>query len=244
MSCGSPSNTGPRSTTSFHRYNFGCCGGSVIALHVRVGVEASSLTSPTSSTAPRSLLYPPRTMHGKCIPPFMDRRSRPCGYYRGEGRRRDAALTVDRYRMPRGAVLKDLTRRSDARGLLQACGFLLLFLATTTIAFLLFRAHLWVPILFCFLTWNNPIHFRASHVLHHQFTVIRGTDKEIAQGPVAEKLNWKNAIFWFTFDLSAFFRFFGRNLLHAAGDGGADVFHWDALFPEDDPRRRRQTRTP
>ena len=40
----------------------------------------------------------------------------------------------------------------------------------------------------------------------------------------------------------AFFRFFGTNLLHAAGDGDADVFHWDPLFPEDDPRRRQMIR--
>jgi len=38
--------------------------------------------------------------------------------------------------------------------------------------------------LFCFLTWNNPVHFRASHMLHHQLTVHRGRDKEVIQVPV------------------------------------------------------------
>jgi fatty acid desaturase len=192
-------------------------------------------------------------------------------------------MTVDWYRSPIDReVLKDLTRRSDLRGLVQAGGFLLMFLATTAGSWLLFRAHAWGAMvaacyvhsvlfrflsqaaavhelshgtsfrtkalneffykLFCFLTWNNPVHFRASHMLHHQFTVIRGTDKEIVQGPVAEKLNLKNLLFWLTIDVPAFFRFFGTNLLHAAGDGDADVFHWDPLFPPDDPRRRQMIR--
>ena len=38
--------------------------------------------------------------------------------------------------------------------------------------------------LFCFLTWNNPVHFRASHALHHQYTVYREVDKEVIQEPV------------------------------------------------------------
>ena len=52
---------------------------------------------------------------------------------------------------------------------------------------------------FCFLSWSNPVHFRASHAYHHQFTVYRGVDLEVIQGPVSQKLNWKNMIFWFTF---------------------------------------------
>jgi fatty acid desaturase len=38
--------------------------------------------------------------------------------------------------------------------------------------------------LFCFLTWNNPVHFRASHMLHHQFTAYVGRDKEVILEPV------------------------------------------------------------
>lgn len=190
---------------------------------------------------------------------------------------------VDWYRTPLDReILKELTRRSDFRGLLQVCGFLAMFLATTAGSFILFRMHAWVAMavacyvhgmlfrflsqaaavhelshgtafktrslneffykLFCFLTWNNPVHFRASHMLHHQFTVIRGVDKEIVQGPVAEKLNWMNLFFWFTVDVPAFLRFFGTNFLHAAGDGDADVFHWDPLFAEGDPRRAQMIR--
>ncbi len=196
---------------------------------------------------------------------------------------RRSTPAVDWYRTPLDrAVLKDLTRRSDLRGLLQSGGFLLMFLSTSVGSWLLFRAHLWVAMvaacyvhgmlfrfmsqaaavhelshgtafatrglneifykLFCFLTWNNPVHFRASHKVHHQFTVIRGVDKEIVQGPVAEKLNAKNMLFWLTFDVPAFLRFFGTNFLHAAGDGDADVFHWDPLFAEGDPDRARMIR--
>jgi len=39
--------------------------------------------------------------------------------------------------------------------------------------------------LFCFLTWNNPVHFRASHMLHHRFTAYVGLDKEVILEPCA-----------------------------------------------------------
>ncbi len=193
------------------------------------------------------------------------------------------APSVDWYRTPLSReVLRELTKRSDLRGLLQAGGFVLMYLATATVSYVLFRMHAWAAMvvacyvhgmlfrfmsqaaavhelshgtafrtrwlnelfyrLFCFLTWNNPIHFRGSHVLHHQFTMIRGVDKEVVQGPVADKLNWKNLLFWFTVDIPAFLRFFGTNCLHAAGDGDADVFQWDPLFPEGDPRRQQMIR--
>ncbi len=96
--------------------------------------------------------------------------------------------------------------------------------------------------LFSFLTWNNPVHFRASHALHHQYTVHRGVDKEVVQGPVMERISLKNLIFWFTLDIPHFLRFVGLNFQHAAGDGEADYFFWDPLFPPDDPRRREMIR--
>ncbi len=96
--------------------------------------------------------------------------------------------------------------------------------------------------LFCFLTWNNPVHFRASHMLHHQLTVFRGRDKEVIQGPVAEKLNWVNCLSWLTFDFKAFARFMRVNILHALGRADADYFFWDPLFAKDDPRRAAMCR--
>jgi len=91
--------------------------------------------------------------------------------------------------------------------------------------------------LFCFLTWNNPVHFRASHMLHHQLTVHRGRDKEVIQVPVAEKLNWVNLLSWLTFDFKWCALLTRVNILHALGRGEVDYFSWDPLFPEGDPRR-------
>ena len=93
--------------------------------------------------------------------------------------------------------------------------------------------------LFCFLTWNNPVHFRASHILnHHPYTVHRGLDREVIQGPVKEKLNWVNILSWLTFDWSWFALFMRVNVLHALGNADADFFFWNPLFPKDDPRRK------
>ena len=96
--------------------------------------------------------------------------------------------------------------------------------------------------LFCFLTWNNPVHFRASHMLHHQHTVHRGADKEVIQGPVAEKMNWVNYISWLTFDFKWFALFLRVNVLHALGRGDVDYFSWDPLFTPEDPRRKAMCR--
>ena len=93
--------------------------------------------------------------------------------------------------------------------------------------------------LFSFLTWNNPVHFRASHILnHHQFTLYRGRDKEVIQVPVKEKLNPAAIVSWLTFDWAWFANVMRANVLHALGNGDADFFNWDPLFPKDDPRRK------
>ena len=91
--------------------------------------------------------------------------------------------------------------------------------------------------LFCFLTWNNPVHFRASHMLHHQFTAYRGLDKEVILEPVRVLMNWKNYIAWFTFDYTWFWALVKTTVLHAFGNADADFFAWDPLFEKGDPRR-------
>jgi fatty acid desaturase len=96
--------------------------------------------------------------------------------------------------------------------------------------------------LFCFLTWNNPVHFRASHALHHQYTVHRGIDLEVLQGPVAEKLNFWNLLFWFTFDAPWFWNLLRAAVLHALGRTDADYFAWKPLMKDEDPRRRSMIR--
>ena len=95
---------------------------------------------------------------------------------------------------------------------------------------------------FCFLSWSNPVHFRASHAYHHQFTVYRGVDLEVIQGPVSQKLNWKNMIFWFTFNAPQFWRWMKVTFLHAAGRQEADYFSWAPLFDRNDSRRRPMMR--
>lgn len=95
---------------------------------------------------------------------------------------------------------------------------------------------------FCFFTWNNPVHFRASHTYHHLYTVYRGQDKEVIKEPVKTLMNWPNYISWFTFDYSWFWTLVKTTVLQAFGNGDADFFSWDPLFPKDDPKRKAMVR--
>ena len=96
--------------------------------------------------------------------------------------------------------------------------------------------------LFCFLTWNNPVHFRASHVYHHQFTVYEGQDKEVMKFPIRDHMNWRNYISWFTFDYAWFWTLVNTTVRHAFGNADADFFKWDPLFQQGDPRRAAMVR--
>jgi fatty acid desaturase len=96
--------------------------------------------------------------------------------------------------------------------------------------------------LFCFLTWNNPVHFRASHAYHHQDTLHRGIDLEVSQIPVAEKLNARNLFLWFTFDAPWCWLLVRTAFRHAFADDRADYFGWKPLFDRDDPRRKAMFR--
>jgi fatty acid desaturase len=94
--------------------------------------------------------------------------------------------------------------------------------------------------LFSFLTWNNPVHFKASHIAnHHQYTVYVGRDKEVSQVPVKEKLNFVNIASWCIFDFKWFATFVRANFAHAFGNTDVDFFGWDPLLPKDDPRRKQ-----
>ncbi len=96
--------------------------------------------------------------------------------------------------------------------------------------------------LFCFLTWNNPVHFRASHVYHHQFTVYRGQDKEVTKEPIRTLLNGPSFVSWLTFDFAWFWMLVKTTVLHAFGNADADFFQWDPLFAKGDPRRAAMCR--
>ena len=185
---------------------------------------------------------------------------------------------IDWYRTPIDKdLLRRLTARSDAQGLLQAGSFVLIFAATISLVLFFYLRRLWIPMaaacylhclffsflgmqtavhelshftpfkskwlneifhhLFCFLSWNNPVHFRASHMLHHQYTLHRGLDKEV----MPEKLAFTglDAVSWFLFDFGWFKMIMFPTIAHFLGKADADFFFWDPLFPAGDKRRRQ-----
>jgi len=91
--------------------------------------------------------------------------------------------------------------------------------------------------LFCFLTWNNGIHFRASHMKHHQLTVHRGLDKEVVLEPM--NFTWLDYASWFTFDFKKFKMYMFPFISHFFGKADVDFFSWDPLFPADDRHRKQ-----
>ena len=68
--------------------------------------------------------------------------------------------------------------------------------------------------LFCFLTWNNPVHFRASHLLHHQNTVHTGRDKEVVLAPISLGRNYWNMNFHIEHHMYAAVPFHNLRKLH------------------------------
>jgi fatty acid desaturase len=185
---------------------------------------------------------------------------------------------IDWYRTPIDKdLLRRLTERSDAQGLLQVGSILLIFVATAYLSYFFFARRLWAPMvaaaylhcvfhgfigmqaavhelshgtpfrtkwlneafygLFCFLSWNNPVHFRASHMLHHKYTLHRGLDKEV----IAEKLAFTrlDVTSWFLFDFRWFKLLLFPTVAHVFGQADADFFFWDPLFPAGDERRGR-----
>jgi fatty acid desaturase len=185
---------------------------------------------------------------------------------------------IDWYRTPIDKdQLRQLTVRSDIRGLLQAGSFLLIYTATVYFSYLFFVRQLWLAMaavcylhcmfhgfvgmeaavhelshwtpfktkwlndifyyLFCFLTWNNSVHFRVSHMKHHQFTLHKGLDKEVVLEPIS--LNWVDYVSWFTFDFKKFKMYMFPNMGNFFGNGDADPFFWNPLFPPGDKRRKQ-----
>ncbi|WP_076591585.1 fatty acid desaturase [Herminiimonas arsenitoxidans] len=57
--------------------------------------------------------------------------------------------------------------------------------------------------LFAFLSWNNPIYFRASHIRHHQKTVFTAHDSEVR---LPQTLRYTDWIWSLTFDVPAAYR--------------------------------------
>jgi fatty acid desaturase len=90
---------------------------------------------------------------------------------------------------------------------------------------------------FSFLTWNNGLHFRVSHMKHHQYTVHRGLDKEVVLEPI--NYNLLDYVSFLTFDFKKFKMYVFPFIAHFFGKADVDFFFWDPLFPPDDKRRKR-----
>lgn len=182
------------------------------------------------------------------------------------------------YRTPiEKETLKTLTARSDLKGFLQACSFLVLYAGLAFLGVWFFLNKQWglmaaacvvhsifldfvgmeaavhelshgTPFktkwlnelfyrIFSFLTWNNYLHFRISHMKHHQFTAFQGLDKEV----IIERdpYTFPDYLGWFTFDFKKFKMIMFSNIAHFFGNGDADFFSWDPLLPEGDENRKK-----
>ena len=84
--------------------------------------------------------------------------------------------------------------------------------------------------IFCFFTWNNYLHFRVSHMKHHQFTVHRGFDREVILEPIP--FTAVDFLSWFTFSYKKFAMIIFPNIAHFFGRADDDFFFWDPLFPK------------
>jgi fatty acid desaturase len=91
--------------------------------------------------------------------------------------------------------------------------------------------------LFCFLSWNNAVHFRVSHMKHHQYTLHKGLDKEVVLEPIDfTRLNYAS---WFFFDANWFKIIMFPNIAHFFGKADVDFFFWDPLFSPEDKKRKQ-----
>ena len=91
--------------------------------------------------------------------------------------------------------------------------------------------------LFACITWNNPIHFRESHKLHHQFTLFRGFDREVVIEPAP--IGMLDYLSWMTVDWKKIRMIMGANIAFALGRDRPDVFSWDPLLSKGDPKRKK-----
>jgi len=94
--------------------------------------------------------------------------------------------------------------------------------------------------LFSFLSWNNPIHFRYSHMGHHQLTVHHGLDFEVILEP--SPFAFWDYFSWVTFDWKKFRMIMFPNIAHFFGKADKDVFFWNPLFEKGDPHRKQMVR--
>ena len=94
--------------------------------------------------------------------------------------------------------------------------------------------------LFCFLTWNNPYHFKESHNRHHQYTYFSRLDREQISRPVP--FTMRDIVSWFSFDYRKFHRYMKTNLHYFFGSLQSDIFFWKPLVEKDTATARKIVR--
>lgn len=96
--------------------------------------------------------------------------------------------------------------------------------------------------IFAFFTWNNQLHFRASHAQHHQNTYFHEYDREQMSVPIPTEVSLLKVISWCTFDVQKFVRFFHANISYALGRTDVDFFYWCPLLPPSNAKSRAMFR--
>lgn len=100
-----------------------------------------------------------------------------------------------------------------------------------------FRTRFWNELFMrisSFLGWNNFVHYRASHMQHHQYTVHRAYDMEVVLPKKITALDW---FFLFTVDVPKLWNTFYVTVQHAFG---RLVGEWDRrIFPESELKGRK-----
>jgi fatty acid desaturase len=99
-----------------------------------------------------------------------------------------------------------------------------------------FKTRYWNDIflaLFAFLTWNNYVYFRASHIRHHQKTVLGDQDGEVR---LPQTLRYRDWIWALTVDVPAVYR---ALKITVENSFGIIRGQWGAqLFPDKAARRK------
>ena len=101
-----------------------------------------------------------------------------------------------------------------------------------------FRTQFWNEffiIIISFLSWKNFIHYRASHMRHHQYTVHKGLDLEVVLPLKISGLDW---LFLFTFNGGRFVNEFTTLVRHCFGIVKGE--QEEQIFPVTDKKGRRQ----
>ena len=96
------------------------------------------------------------------------------------------ANTITWYRTPVDRdVLRELTKKSDARGLLHAGSFLLIYVTTTAVSLYFFLNRMWVPMVIAM----------YAHSMFHGFIGMGAAVHELSHG-TAFKTAWLNEFFY------------------------------------------------